>query len=64
MENPKPFEFKPWMWVVLVIVLSLLVSGYDPVGNLVKSIFGKNADRWTSNIILIGFIIYVAVKKK
>ena len=64
MEGQKPFEFKPWMWVVLPVALLLVVFNFDPVGDGLKRIFGHGADRWAINIVLIALIVYAFVKKK
>jgi len=63
-EEQKPFEFKPWMWVALLVAILLVVFNFDPVGNGLEKIFGKGADRWAINIVLIALIAYTFIKKK
>jgi len=63
-ENQKPFKIKPWMWGLIVIALLLIVFNIDPVGHALNSVFGKGADRWGINIIIIGAIIFTFLKKK
>ncbi|HOR57691.1 MAG TPA: hypothetical protein PLV82_03400 [bacterium] len=58
MNEQKPFEFKPWMWISLIVAALFLVFNFDPVGDGLEKIFGKGADKWAINITLIGMIIY------
>ncbi|MFH1566253.1 MAG: hypothetical protein ABIB98_03605 [bacterium] len=64
MKEQKPFEFKPWMWVVLLVAILLVVFNFDPVGNGLVKIFGKGAYRWATNIVLIALIAYTFIKKR
>ena len=52
------------MWGLIVIALLLIVFNIDPVGHALNSVFGKGADRWGINIIIIGAIIFTFLKKK
>jgi ABC-type dipeptide/oligopeptide/nickel transport system permease subunit len=63
-EERKPFELKPWMWVALLVALLLVVFNFDPIGDGLEKIFGQGTDRWAINIVLIAIIIYAFVKKK
>ena len=60
----KPFEFKPWMWVALLVALLLVVFNLDPFGNGLERIFGQGVDRWAINIMLVALIVYTLAKKK
>jgi len=61
----KPFEFKPWMLVTLIIAcLLLLVFNFDPVGDSWRKIFGPGTEKWAVNIVLVPLIIYTFIKKK
>lgn len=64
MEERKPLEFKPWMWIALLVALLLVVFDFDPVGDGLEKIFGKGASKYALSIILSVFIIYTFVKKK
>lgn len=64
MEKEKPFQFKPWMLVVLVVAVLLLVFNFDPVGDILEKTFGQGADRWAINIVLVALIVYTFIKKK
>jgi len=63
----EPFKMTWWMWVCLSIAILLLVFNFDPVGDMLENAFGKGADKWAINIIVIALIIYtffVGAKKK
>jgi hypothetical protein len=63
-EEQKPFEFKPWMLVALLVASLLILLNFDPIGDRLEKILGQGADRWTINVILIALIIYTFIKKK
>ncbi len=46
------------MWVLLFVGMTLLLLNYDPVGDLLNRQFGPNAERWTTNIILIAVVLF------
>ena len=65
--NDEPFKVKAWMWACLIIAALLLVFNFDPVGDVLENAFGKGADKWAINIVVIAFIIYtffVGTRKK
>lgn len=55
----KPFKMKVWIWVSLVTAILLLFFNFDPVGNMLNNAFGKEADKWAINIVVVAFIIYI-----
>ena len=65
--NDKSFKMTWWMWVCVSIAILVLVFNFNPVGDVLEKAFGKGADKWAINIILVALIIYsyfVGVKKK
>jgi len=64
MEKQESFEFKPWMWIALLVAFLLIVFNFDPVGDVLEKVFGQGADKWATNILLIILVIYVFIKKK
>ena len=64
MTEQKPFQTKPWMWICLLVTVLLLVFNFDPVGDGLEKLFGKDADKWATNILLVSLIVYTFVKKK
>jgi len=64
MEGHQPFTLKPWMWALFFIGLAFLVLNYDPVGDLLTQRFGLGAEKWATNIIFIGLILYTFIPRK
>ena len=64
MAEQKPFEFKSWMLIAALVAILCIVFNFDPVGQGLVNAFGKGADRWAINIILVSIIIYAFAKKK
>lgn len=64
MKEEKPFQTRLWMWICLLATVLLLVFNFDPVGDGLEKLFGKDVDRWATNILLISLIIYAFAKKK
>lgn len=66
MDQKKPFEIKLWMVALFAVGVLCLLFNFDPIGNGLDQVFGKGADKWAINIIIVGLIIYLTFfgKKK
>jgi hypothetical protein len=64
MTQERRFHFAPWMWFFLVLAFLLAVFNVDPVGDFLEKSFGKGADRWAINIIILVLILLTFRKKK
>ncbi len=53
-----------WVWLLLAVGILLTIFNFDPIGDGLEKVFGKGADKWAINIILIGMIIYVTFFSK
>ncbi len=53
-----------WVWLLLAIGLLFTIFNFDPIGDGLERAFGKGADKWAINLIIIGMIIYVSFFSK
>jgi hypothetical protein len=63
MSEPS-FRIKPWVLVLCLIALSLVVFNYDPIGDVLNKTFGKGADKWAVNIVIVALIIGTFFRRK
>lgn len=64
MRKGKDFFLKPWMIIVTLAAIIMIVSGFDPAGDILKRSLGQNADRWATNALLIVLIAYAFIARK
>lgn len=64
MSEQRQTFFKPWMWMLLVVAISLLALNYDPVGDILENMFGKGAKQWAINIYLLAFTAYLLLRRR
>ena len=55
---------RTWVLLLLLIPVLFMISGYDPMGDLLKRTFGRGSGWWVVNTTFIVLIVLAFTRKK
>jgi len=63
MKAKKPDDFG-WIITAVIVIILLVVTNFDPVGNFLNNAIGKGYESWAIIIVFGVFIVYFFIRKK